>query len=147
MDPALLSHPPSADLHLGIPGFRFPDLHHAARLADLTRAFDASLAAAEPALFARYDAHRAGSARLQGPAESELLLEVGAHLSRFLAKLFGVEKELGKLRDAAGRDAPIFRVKREFVGSDVTRPSGYTTCVGATRFTMKSSNRHHPDPQ
>jgi len=115
MDPALLSHPPSADLHLGIPGFRFPDLHHAARLADLTRAFDASLAAAEPALFARYDAHRAGSARLQGPAESELLLEVGAHLSRFLAKLFGVEKELGKLRDAAGRDAPIFRVKREFV--------------------------------
>ena len=115
MEPAKLSPPPSPDLHLGFPGFRFADLHDAARLADLTRAFDDSLRSADAALFARYDAHRSGAARERGPAESELLLEVGAHVSRFLARLFGAEKELGKLREAAGRDAPIFRVKREFV--------------------------------
>src|SRR6267142_493996 len=115
MEPAKLSPPPSPDLHLGIPGFRFADLHDAARLADLTRAFVDSLRSADTALFARYDAHRGGAARQRGPAESELLLEVGAHVSRFLTRLFGAEKELGKLREAAGRDAPIFRVKREFV--------------------------------
>ncbi|HZS98837.1 MAG TPA: hypothetical protein VFA40_18780 [Terriglobales bacterium] len=33
----------------------------------------------------------------------------------------------------------VYRVKRERPGSDLTRPAGYTTCVGASRFTMKSS--------
>jgi hypothetical protein len=33
----------------------------------------------------------------------------------------------------------VYRVKREFPSSDVTRPDGYTTCVGSSRFTMKSS--------
>jgi hypothetical protein len=32
-----------------------------------------------------------------------------------------------------------YRVKREFRDSDVTRPAGYTTCVPAARFTMKST--------
>src|SRR3954468_17296318 len=112
---AVLAQPPSSDLPLGIPGFRYADLHHTARLADLTRAFDDFLRAADAKLFARYDAHRAGSAPQRGPGESELLLEVGAQLSRFVGRLFGVEQDLQGLRDAAGRDAPIFRVKREFV--------------------------------
>jgi len=115
MNQALRAHLPSPDLHLGIPGFRFADLHATARLADLTREFDDFLRAADVALFARYCAHRGGSARLRGPEESELLLDLGAHLSHFVARLFGVERESGKLREAAGRDAPIFRVKREFV--------------------------------
>jgi hypothetical protein len=33
----------------------------------------------------------------------------------------------------------VYRVKRDIPGSDATRPAGYTTCVGASRFTMKSS--------
>jgi NADPH-dependent glutamate synthase beta subunit-like oxidoreductase/NAD(P)H-flavin reductase len=112
---AVLAHPPSSDLPLGIPGFRYSDLHHAARLADLTAAFDESLRSADGPLFSRYDAHRAGTGRLRGAEESELLLRVGAHLSRFVARLFGVEDDFAALREAAGRDAPIFRVKREFV--------------------------------
>jgi NADPH-dependent glutamate synthase beta subunit-like oxidoreductase/NAD(P)H-flavin reductase len=118
---AVLAQPPSSDLPLGIPGFRYADLHHTARLADLTRAFDDFLRAADAKLFARYDAHRAGSAPQRGPGESELLLEVGAQLSRFVGRLFGVEQDLQRLRDAAGRDAPIFRVKREFVQRRVFR--------------------------
>jgi len=98
MNQALRAHLPSPDLHLGIPGFRFADLHDAARLADLTREFDDFLRAADVALFARYCAHRGGSARLRGPEESELLLDLGAHLSHFVARLFGVERESGKLR-------------------------------------------------
>jgi NADPH-dependent glutamate synthase beta subunit-like oxidoreductase/NAD(P)H-flavin reductase len=118
---ALLAHPPSSDLPLGIPGFRYSDLHDTARLADLTAAFDGFLRSADATLFARYDAHRAGSARLRGAEESELLLQVGAHVSRFLARLFGVEADFAALREAAGRDAPIFRVKREFVQRRVFR--------------------------
>ncbi len=121
MERPLFSQPPSPDLRLGIPGFRYADLHDPARLAALTAAFDDSLRAGDPALFARYDAHRAGGARLTGPAESELLLDVGAHLSRFVARLFAVEKDARRLREAAGRDAPIFRVKREFVQRRVFR--------------------------
>src|SRR5882672_6149645 len=78
MNQALRAHLPSPDLHLGIPGFRFADLHDTARLADLTREFDDFLRAADVALFARYCAHRGGSARLRGPEESELLLDLGA---------------------------------------------------------------------
>src|SRR5258706_8952564 len=113
MDQAVLDQPPPTELLLGIPGFRYSDLHDAARLPDLTRAFEDFLRLADAALFERYQAHR--SAPLHGPAESELLLEVGARLSHFVGKLFGVEKELSRLRESAGRDAPIFRVKRDFV--------------------------------
>src|SRR5258706_12050051 len=113
MDQAVLDQPPPTELLLGIPGFRYSDLHDAARLPDLTRAFEDFLRLADAALFERYQAHR--SAPLHGPAESELLLEVGARLSHFVGKLFGVEKELSRLRESAGRDAPIFRAKRDFV--------------------------------
>ena len=115
MEPAVLAKPPAPELPLGIEGFRYADLHDARRLADLTFAFDGFLRAADAALFARYAAHRDGSAALRGPDESELLLEVGAHVSRFVARLFGVEKEMARLREAAGRDGPLFRVKRDFI--------------------------------
>src|SRR5690242_2031211 len=115
METAALAHPAHPELRLNVPGFRYADLHDPKRLADLTAAFDAALRAADPALFARYEAHRSKERPLRGPHESELLLELSAHLSRFLATLFGVTSELQALRDAAGRDAPIFRVKRDFV--------------------------------
>jgi len=115
MEPSVLAQPPAPELQLGVAGFRYSDLHDAARLAELTRAFDESLRAADAELFARYDAHRSGDKRLRGPEESELLLQLGAHLSQFLGRMFGVTAELQKLREAAGREAPLFRVKRDFV--------------------------------
>lgn len=99
----------------GIPGFSWADLHDPVRLAALTAAFDDRVAEDDPALFAAYAAHRAGSARLAGPAESDLLVRLAAHVSRFLGRLFGVEEELAALRGAAGRDAVLFRVRTAFV--------------------------------
>src|SRR5205823_1685680 len=98
---------------LGIPGFTFADLHDPLRLADLTAAFDRDLQTADPELSARFDRHR--KTPLSGPSEGDLLIEVSRHLSAFLGKLFRVTEEQTQLRAAAGRDAPIFRVKREFV--------------------------------
>src|SRR5712672_106801 len=104
---------------LGIPGFSYPDLHDAQRLADLTAAFDRHLHAADAELFARFEQHRL--APLSGPAEGDLLVAVSGHLSRFVGQLFGVLGEQALQRDAAGRDAPLFRVKREFVQRRVFR--------------------------
>ncbi len=105
----------SATPTLSVPGFTYADLHNPLRLDALTKVFDAELLAFDAALFARYDAHRAGRERQSGPAESELLIQIATHVSRFVGKLFGVGAQLEALRDAAGRDAPLFRVKRDFV--------------------------------
>ena len=109
------AHPKALEPALGIPGFTYADLHDPHRLAQLTQAFDDAVAAGDSALFARYAAHRAGQARLRGPAESELLIDLARHLSGFVGKLAGVEGEQRAHREAAGREAPIFRVKRDFV--------------------------------
>ena len=45
----------------------------------------------------------------------------------------------GDDRDAVCAYMRVYRVKRDVPGSDLTRPAGYTTCVGAARFSMKSS--------
>jgi NADPH-dependent glutamate synthase beta subunit-like oxidoreductase/NAD(P)H-flavin reductase len=116
MEPAVAEHPEAPEPHLGIPGFRYADLHDARRLADLTRAFFDQL---DPALRERWDAHR--QSPLRGPEESELLLDLAAQVSKFVGKLFRVERELTALRDSAGRDAPLFRVKRDFVQRRVFR--------------------------
>src|SRR5439155_417193 len=121
MERALFANPETPDLQLGIPGFRSADLHDTRRLADLTRAFADFRQEADSALFARYRAHREGSVPLRGPEESALLLETGAQVSRFLGRLFGVERDLEGLREAAGREAPLFRVKRDFVQRRVFR--------------------------
>ncbi len=104
-----------ATLPLGLEGFVWKDLHDPVRLADLTAAFDRVLEAADPALYATYQAHRSGQARLMGSKESDLLVAVAGHLSAFVGKLFGVEEPLRALREQAGREAPLFRVRREFV--------------------------------
>ncbi len=104
-----------ARLELGIPGFSYADLHDPLRLPALTAAFDAALEASDAELFSRYRDHRAGAARQEGPAESALLIELAGHVSRFVGQLFGVSSQLQVLRDAAGRDVPLFRIKRDFV--------------------------------
>jgi NADPH-dependent glutamate synthase beta subunit-like oxidoreductase/NAD(P)H-flavin reductase len=118
---------------LGLPGFSWADLHDARRLADLTAAFDRALAAEDPLLHARYQAHRSGAALLRGPAESELLVALAPHLSRFLGILFGVEDQLAALRAAAGREVPLFRVKRDFIQRRVFR-KGAPSRPAATDF-------------
>jgi NADPH-dependent glutamate synthase beta subunit-like oxidoreductase/NAD(P)H-flavin reductase len=102
-------------LRPGIPGFSYDDLHDPLRLPALTAAFDHELKLADAELFAKYEAHRSGATRLEGPAESELLIALASHVSRFTGQLFGVTSQLQALRDAVGRDGPIFRVKRDFV--------------------------------
>ena len=98
---------------LGRPGYRFADLFVPARLAQLDAEFRRELAAADAALSARFEAYRGGASG-EPPEDSELLIAVARHLSRFVAELFGNLGPRQHLLDVAAREAAIFRMK-EFI--------------------------------
>src|SRR5438093_12336121 len=75
------------DFDLGIPGFRYSDLHDARRLADLARRFDVFLTSADPDLFALFDAYRRKPATLRLVVLSHLVADVPHHCSRVFAFL------------------------------------------------------------
>ncbi|NIR32819.1 MAG: FAD-dependent oxidoreductase [Gammaproteobacteria bacterium] len=104
-------------LELGIPGFTYGDLYDPSRLQDLLEAFDAFLRESDPHLFEEFDAYR--SCRGEGmtaPAISDVLVRTAPHVSRFLARLFGVEHTREAQADAIRRDFdPIFSYRRGVV--------------------------------
>ena len=83
-------------LSLGFDGFSFEDLYRGPGLARLHERFLSQLKTDDAALAAEFEALRAG-AKLPPPKESDLLIRVGEHVSRFIGKLFGVQKELAAL--------------------------------------------------
>ena len=86
---AELPYAKDRDIPLGIPGFRYADLYRPERLADLLAAFDQALAAADGELAKAYLAHRAHPEALPKAQASDLLIKVGPHVARFVARLFG----------------------------------------------------------
>src|SRR5436190_4643627 len=104
------------ELRLGIPRFSYPDLFNPGRLKDLSRAFDTELAAANPELFASWDAYRKNPGQAKTPVEiSALLVGVAEHVSRFVVRLFGVADEAAELAKATADQDPVFRFKVDFV--------------------------------
>src|SRR5215216_7362277 len=84
-----------ADFPLGIEGFTYGDLYRPERLRALAEAFYAEVGREDAALHARLAEYVAARGEnLKGTkAESELLIACAPHLSRFVARLFGVEAE------------------------------------------------------
>ncbi len=112
----LHSLPATQTLTLGLPGFRFEDLYRPRGLRRLAGAFDTSFSSADPELFSRFDAYRkAGGQGLTGPQESELLIQVARHVSRFIAQLFRIEAEAQRLTAALTGELPLFDFRREFI--------------------------------
>ena len=80
-------------LRLGIPGISYADLFDPDRLKQLNQIFEAELAAANPELFASWDNYRKNPAQPKTPVEvSALLVGVSGYVSRFVTKLFAIEK-------------------------------------------------------
>ncbi|MBL8924576.1 MAG: FAD-dependent oxidoreductase [Myxococcaceae bacterium] len=108
-------------LSLGIDGFTFADLHRAQGLARLYARFLLELRAASPDLSQRYEVYRNAMATgvprggLAAPQESDLLIELAAFTSRFLGRLFRLEKELERLSAGLENELALFDFKREFV--------------------------------
>ncbi len=123
--PAHATPPKSWDFDLGVPGFRYGDLNRVRRLAALDQAFRADLAAADAPLAAEFERYRAGGAApaLDRKAVSDLLIRVGPHLGRFVARLFAIEPAVAHLNAWTCDEGKLFEWKRRFLGSKVLRKS------------------------
>ena len=102
-------------LSLGIPGFTYADLHSAEKLKALYEAWCAELCARDAALAARYEAFRRAPGAIEPVTFSELLVEVAPHVSRFVARLFGVTPERERLLAETRALSPIFKFKDQVV--------------------------------
>ncbi|MDT7540732.1 MAG: hypothetical protein QOE33_636 [Acidobacteriota bacterium] len=110
LSPALT---PETDFQLGIEGFTYADLYRPARLRDLTHSFYAELEREDATLHASLIEYtRARGANLRGTrAESDLLIAASAHLSRFIARLFHIERERDAHADSIRAQDAIFEFK------------------------------------
>ncbi len=112
----------SADRALGFPGFSFGDLFDPARLADLHAVFESWFAERAQEDHARFAAYRSCKGEGMAPeAISEALLAAGPHVSAFVRKLFGVEREVETLRGEVLDRDPLWRFKRDFAKKRVLR--------------------------
>src|SRR6516225_2638292 len=111
----------ASELALGIAGFSFLDLHRAERLADLHRAFLADLAQRDAGLAERWTKHCDGSARLTGPDESTLLIELARRTSEFLARMFGVADEIAERREFLKQRQLVYKVRDRFIKKNVKK--------------------------
>ncbi|WP_224364659.1 FAD-dependent oxidoreductase [Hyalangium versicolor] len=103
-------------LTLGLPGFTFEDLYRPRGLRQLSERFDAWLTEHELELFQAFDTYRkSGGSNLSGPAESDLLIRVSRHVSRFLGRLFNIESEMERLARGLAGELPLFDFKRDFI--------------------------------
>ncbi len=114
------SRPPTAaaapTTRLGVAGYTFADLHDPERLESLYARFCEGVQAEDPALWARWDAYRRDPDAPAPPVErSNLIVEMAPHVSRFLERLFDVERAASGLRDATRDQDDLFRFKVDFV--------------------------------
>src|SRR5688572_22189926 len=99
------------DFALGIAPFTYADLYEPDRLADLSLAFDEELTRADAALAQTFAEYRGGKS-FKDEEVSDLLIRAGTYLGPFVARLFGVERELKKLTDHAKHEDVLFSFKR-----------------------------------
>ncbi len=112
------------DFDLGVPGFGFQDLYDIGRLPDLALAFDDYLRVSDPQAMVELERYRRHHERMKPTEVSEVLISVAPWLSRFLGKLFHVEKDLEEIARRTASEEPVLRFCREFVRRRVARKYG-----------------------
>ena len=101
----------AASTDLGVPGYTFADLHDPERLASLYERFCEEVEAADPGFWAEWDAYRQAPDAPRTPvALSNLLVGMAPHVSRFVTRLFQVERGprcAPARHDSPGRSLPL----------------------------------------
>ena len=115
------------DFELGVPGFRFKDLYDAHRLPDLARAFDDCLKENDLEAFHQLELYRRQHEGMEPVLASEILVRVAPWVSRFVGRLFKIEKELADLAARVASEGAVMRFRREFVQRRVAKKYGPTT--------------------
>jgi NADPH-dependent glutamate synthase beta subunit-like oxidoreductase/NAD(P)H-flavin reductase len=96
-------------------GMSFPELYQTSGLQKLDHQFLNWLGEAQADLKEALLAARANPYALEAKKESELLLELAPYLEDFIARLFGIEKEMQGLAAIHHSLAPLYACKRLFV--------------------------------
>lgn len=96
-------------------GMAFADLYRREGLARLDQAFLEFLREGEAGLGARLDHARAHPDSLDRKEEAALLIEVAPWMEDFIARLFGIGKEVNALAARHHQLAPLYSCKRQFV--------------------------------
>src|SRR5262249_19370803 len=102
-------------LHLGIPGFQFADLFQPEGLRRLTETFETGVLATDPVLMSAWRDYRAPPPPVPPKKASDLLVRMAPHVSRFIARLFGVENDVKSILSATRGEEPLFRFKVDFL--------------------------------
>jgi NADPH-dependent glutamate synthase beta subunit-like oxidoreductase/NAD(P)H-flavin reductase len=124
---------PEPDLVLGIPGFGYPDLFAPARLRDLYDVFCKELASLAPDAWRSYEAYRTSQGAGMSPEQvSTVLLAVAPHVSAFVGRLFGVEKELAALASDVKDRTPLWRFKQDFAKKRVLKDAAGKSWTGTS---------------
>jgi len=98
-----------------VAGFTYQDLHSEPRLAELDGVFVEELRRDDPALAEKLNAWRTAPDVFDPVAKSRFLVEAARPLSRFIARLFGIEREWREQAASAGPEAVLFRFRRDFL--------------------------------
>jgi NADPH-dependent glutamate synthase beta subunit-like oxidoreductase/NAD(P)H-flavin reductase len=104
-----------AHQRLGIAGFTFADLHRPERLRDLYVQFADEVQHTEPDLWTAWEAYRVDPNALGPIAQSNLIVAMAPHVSRFLMRLFAVDEECEAMVAATRAYDVLFRFKIDFV--------------------------------
>ncbi len=102
-------------LTLGIDGFSFEDLYAPAGLERLHNTFLAQVEKDDPALAKDFAAYRANPTSLPAPKQSDLLVRMAEHVSRFVGRLFQIDAEKKALASKLTGELSLFEFKREFI--------------------------------
>jgi len=101
---------------LGVSGYSFADLHDPDRLSSLYDRFCEHVAADDPALWRDWDAYRQAPDAPRPPvALSNLLIAMAPHVSRFVTRLFDVDRPAAAVADKTRAQDDLFRFKVDFV--------------------------------
>ncbi|MEP7371178.1 MAG: FAD-dependent oxidoreductase [Nitrosospira sp.] len=96
-------------------GMAFADLYRRDGLVRLDQAFLDFLHEGEAGLRVRLDLARGNPDSLDRKDESALLIEIAPWMEDFIARLFGIEKEISVLAARHHQLAPLYSCKRQFV--------------------------------
>ena len=121
-------------LVLGLPGYTFHDLFEPARLKDLHAEFDAWFAKEDPAAYDAFAEYRTRRGEGLTPEQiSGALLGAAPLVSRFVARLFGVEAEVSAIRAGVKSRDPLWRFKRDFAKKRVLKADAGKAWVATGR--------------
>src|SRR2546423_10794655 len=101
---------------LGVPGYSYADLHDPERLSSLYERFCEQVEADDAPLWREWKAYREAPDAPRPPiALSNLIIAMAAHVSRFVARLFDVDRPLESIAHATRAQDDLFRFKVDFV--------------------------------